>query len=66
MFRRLVQALRRGMRTPEVRLSLVVNPAAVVEPQGVRCRMILGGKVIDLIRESATSKKEPKNELDVE
>jgi len=54
------------MRTPEVRLSLVVNPAAVVEPQGVRCRMILGGKVIDLIRESATSKKEPKNELDVE
>ena len=66
MIRRLVQALRSKKRTFEVRFALVVDPAAVNETKVIRHRMILGGKVIDLIREPKPSIRGTKNELDVE
>jgi hypothetical protein len=58
MIQRLVHALRSINWLPEMRLSLVVNPAVIGEPDRLRHRMVLGGKVIDLIRETKTSTKE--------
>lgn len=66
MIRRLVQALRSKKRTFEARFALVVDPTAVDGTQGIRHRMVLGGKVIDLIREPKPSTRGSKNELDVE
>ncbi len=66
MIHRLVEALRTRKRAFEVRFALVVDPATVDEAQGVRHRMILGGKVIDLIRKPKPSTGGHKNELDVE
>lgn len=54
MIRRLVEALRSRKRTLDVRFALVVDPATVDEAQGVCHRMILGGKVIDLISRAKT------------
>ena len=66
MTRRLAEALRSRKRPIEVCFALVVDPAAVNESQGIRHRMILGGKVIDLIREPKSLTRGTQNELDME
>jgi len=66
MFQRLLEALRTRNRPQEIRFSFVFDPAAVTETEGLRYRLVLGGKAIDLIRLSAASTKGATSELDVE
>lgn len=66
MFQSLVNALRTPRRTQKVRFSIVVDPAEEPETKCRRHRLVLGGKVIDLIRVSTASTKGATNELDVE
>lgn len=66
MFQSLVNTSRTLKRPQKVRFSFVVDPAEVPETKGRRHRLVLGGKVIDLIRVSKASTKGATNELDVE
>jgi hypothetical protein len=57
MFRRLLSALIPMKPFRGLRMALVLDPSNAVETTGVRHRLILGGKVIDLVREGKPSTK---------
>lgn len=57
MFRHLRFALIPLKPSRGLRMSLVLVPLNAVETSGVRHRLILGGKVIDLVRENDSSTK---------
>lgn len=57
MFRHILTALKSRKPKQGLQLSLVLDPAKASQTSCVRHRLIVGGKVIDLIHESGISSK---------
>ncbi len=59
MLLRILQLLKPQKPEAEILLSLVLDPAKAAHASGVRHRLVIGGKVIDLTHEANNRMKGP-------